>query len=96
MKTRFRPFPPVFCQFGAPMGRQSANLAINYEDDTAADLAVAGPAYEYDAGGAYWGLSANEGPVWAVWRKGKAHEGVLYIRARGRNHAKSLALDAPE
>ncbi len=90
--TRFRPFPPVSCQYGAPMGRMSANLGLDPDVDTPADLAVAGPAGEYDAGGAYWGYSPSEGPVWAVWRKGKAAEGVAYIRARSREGAKRKAL----
>ena len=92
MKTRFRPFPPVNCSYGAPMGRQSANIGISFDTDTKAGLAVAGPAHEYDAGGAYWGASRHEGPVWAVWRKGRSQEGVIYIRAHSRDHAKSLAL----
>jgi hypothetical protein len=95
MTTRFRPFPPVNSAYGAPMGRRSAQIDINFENDSASSLAIAGPAYEYDAGGAYWGLSYNEGPVWAVWRKGKGSEGVVYIRALNRAHAKSKALCAP-
>lgn len=82
--TRFRPFPPVSSTYGAPMGRMSANLQLDPEFDKPEDLAVAGPAGEYDAGGAYWGCSPSEGPVWAVWRKGKGSEGVIYTRARSR------------
>lgn len=49
---RFRPFPPVSARYGAPMGRVSAVL----DPDTPPEsLAVAGPAGEYDSGGAYWG-----------------------------------------
>lgn len=90
--ARFRPFPPVSCQYGAPMGRMSANLCLAPDTDTPDSLAVAGPAGEYDAGGAYWGYSPSEGPVWAVWRKGKASEGVAYTRAKSREGAKRKAL----
>jgi hypothetical protein len=88
--TRFRPFPPVSCRYGAPLGRVSAQP----DPDTPLDqLAVAGPAGEYDAGGAYWGLGGSEGPVWAVWVKGRGHDGVAYVRARGRESAKRAALE---
>jgi hypothetical protein len=92
MTARFKPFPPVLSRYGAPMGRASANLALDSEFDTPESLAVAGPAGEYDAGGAYWGLGGSEGPVYAVWRKGKGAEGVVYVRARGRESAKLVAL----
>lgn len=92
MTGRFRPFPPVSCRYGAPMGRMSANLQLDPEFDTLDSLAVAGPAGEYDAGGAYWGTSRSEGLVWAVWRKGKAREGVAYVRAKSRDGAKRAAL----
>lgn len=88
--ARFRPFPKVDARYGAPMGRPS----IQFGDDVKPlDLAIAGPAYEYDVGGAYWGLPApGEGPVWAVWRKGHGHEGVCYVRAHGRLSARARAL----
>lgn len=92
MPERFKPFPPVGDRYGAPLGRPSANLALDPEHDTPASLAVAGPAGEYDAGGAYWGMGDPDGPVWAVWRKGKAHEGVVYVRATSREGAKRAAL----
>ena len=82
--TRFRPFPPVNSQYGAPMGRM--NTRNDFEGAT--DLCVAGPAGEYDCGGAYWGYSSTEGPVWAVWERGNAAEGVAYVRAHGRESAK--------
>jgi hypothetical protein len=94
-KVRFTPWPKVSTACGAQMGRASANLGINYERDTKAGLAVAGPAGEYDAGGAYWGCGGSEGPVWAVWRRGRGREGVHYIRAHSADHARSLALCAP-
>jgi hypothetical protein len=92
MPDRFRPFPPASCRYGAPLGRMSANLGLDPDSDTPDSLAVAGPAGEYDAGGAYWGTSSTEGPVWAVWRKGKASEGVMYVRAKSREGAKRAAL----
>lgn len=89
MTTRFRPFPPVSCQYGAPMGRAScADLGTDKPDE----LAVAGPAGEYDAGGAYWGRGGVEGPVWAVWRRGHGREGVMYVRAQGPLSARVKAL----
>lgn len=90
MTDRFRPFPPVSCTYGAPMGRASAML----DAETPDALAVAGPAGEYDAGGAYWGHSPSEGPVWAVWVKGAARDGVAYVRAKSRDAAKRVALEA--
>lgn len=92
MKQRFKPFPSVSGRYGAPMGRASANLGLDPEFDSLDSLAVAGPVGDYDAGGAYWGYSPSEGPVWAVWRKGKGHEGVAYVRAKGRESAKRAAL----
>lgn len=92
MSQRFKPFPPVSCQHGAPMGRMSANIALDPEFDKPESLGVAGPAGEYDAGGVYWGYSPLEGPVWAIWRKGASHEGVVYVRAHGRESAKRVAL----
>ena len=89
---RFNPFPKVNGSRGAPMGRMSANLGLDPENDRPEALGVAGPAYEYDSGGAYWGLPAGDGPVWAVWRKGKGREGVEYVRARSREEAKRVAL----
>lgn len=89
--TRFSPFPKRNCAYGAPMGRISARLD---PDEPIANLAVAGPAGEYDAGGAYWGYGGCEGPVWAVWVKGRGREGVAYVRARSRDGAKRAALEA--
>ena len=73
MAERFRPFPRLSCQYGAPMGRVSAVLDPS---TPLAELAAAGPAGEYDCGGAYWGLGSSEGPVWAVWRKRHGRDGV--------------------
>jgi len=85
--SRFTPWPKLNCGFGAPMGRHGAQI----DPDTPLDrLAVAGPAGEYDAGGAYWG-TGGEGPVWAVWVKGRGRDGVAYVRAATRNAAKIAA-----
>ncbi len=89
-QTRFTPFPPVSCAYGAPMGRPSADLPEGTPHDR---LAVAGPAGEYDSGGAYWGRAApHDGPVWAVWIKGRGRDGVAYVRAKGRRGAKRAAV----
>lgn len=92
--ARFQPFPPLACGFGAPMGRKSARLWVDPENCTLSELCVAGPAGEYDAGGAYWGYSPTEGPVWAVWVRGNGHDGVAYVRAKSRDGAKRAALAA--
>lgn len=84
---RFKPFPPVPCGYGAPMGRSNGRADLT--DDT--DLCVAGPAGEYDAGGAYWGYSPSEGPIWAVWERGRGHDGVVYVRTHNRDDAKLKA-----
>jgi hypothetical protein len=93
MATRFNPFPPASGTYGAPMGRVSAQLDIDPENCAPADLCVAGPAGEYDAGGAYWGLGGDIGPVWAVWVRGRGREGVAYVRAKSRDGAKRAAID---
>lgn len=90
MTRRFRPFPTRDCRYGAPMGRASAALDPDLEPH---QLAVAGPAGEYDAGGAYWGYSPSEGPVWAVWHKGHGADGVAYVRAHSRDGARRAALE---
>lgn len=85
--TRFNPFPPRGCRYGAPMGR--SNTRKDFVD--AGDICAAGPAGEYDSGGAYWGHSPSEGPVWAVWERGCGHEGVMYVRAKSREDAERKA-----
>lgn len=94
MTKRFTPWPKVSGMYGAPMGRISRNPGFG--DVT--KLAASGPAGEYDAGGAYWGLGAGSGPdaggVWAVWEKGRGLEGVVYVRALSRDRAIRKALDA--
>jgi hypothetical protein len=89
MGARFNPFPKVSTRYGAPMGRVSAALDPDLSPDA---LCVAGPAGEYDSGGAYWGHGGADGPVYAVWQRGKGREGVAYVRARSRDAAKREAL----
>jgi hypothetical protein len=89
--ARFKPFPETSGRYGAPMGRVSAQL--DTEGLGPDDLAVAGPAWVYDAGGAYWGLGGREGPVWAVWIKGRSAEGVSYVRAHSRYGARITELN---
>ena len=95
MSARFTPWPAVGGAYGAPMGGAygapmggaygaptgRCGRQLGLEGVTADDLAVSGPAGEYDAGGAYWGYSPSEGPVYAVWIKGKGRDGVAYVRA---------------
>ena len=88
--ARFRPFPPIGSKYGAPMGRPSAP----FDPDTPRDrICVAGPAGYYDAGGAYWGVCRTDGPVWAVWERGKGREGVTYVRAKSREGAIRAAIE---
>lgn len=87
---RFNPFPKLNSSRGAPMGRCSDT--IGDETTPIESLCVAGPAGEYDSGGAYWGYGGRSGPVWAVWVRGKGPDGVAYVRANSRDNAKFLAL----
>lgn len=91
--TQRSPFPPVSARYGAPMGRFSRNLHLDRHLDPPTSIAISGPQGEYDAGGAYWGISHSEGPVWAIWRKNKIREGVAYVRARSRADALAAAYD---
>jgi hypothetical protein len=86
---RFTPWPKAGSRYGAPMGRISTPLDPDLPPER---LACAGPVGEYDPGGAYWGISYQDGPVWAVWERGKGREGVCYVRARSRAHAIREAL----
>lgn len=80
---RFNPFPEVSCKYGAPLGR----ISTAHEFDADANLCASKPQGEYDSGGAYWGTSQEEGPVYAVWERGKGREGVAYVRARSPEQA---------
>ena len=44
----------------------------------------------YDKGGAYWGSSPSEGPVWAVHTK--QGDFCQYVRARSEAQAKAIVL----
>ena len=90
MTKRFNPFPKANCQYGSPMGRQGLKT-LDCTDPS--KLCVSLPQGEYDSGGAYWGLGMSHGPVYAVWVRGKGHDGVCYVRAR--NKAKAIALSNP-
>jgi hypothetical protein len=91
--SRFNPFPRVSSAYGAPMGRVSTRLWIDPENVSLGELCVAGPAGEYDSGGAYWGVGGREGPVWAVWVRGNGRDGVCYVRAHSRDQAKRKAIE---
>jgi hypothetical protein len=86
--VEFNPFPKVSGKYGAPLGRASTR----HDFTNAADLCVSAGQGEYDYGGTYWGLGGKEGPVYAVWERGKGKEGVLYIRAQSREEAFQKAM----
>ena len=90
MNERFRAFPAVSGRYGAPMGRASSPLDCTLSP---AELCAAGPAHEYDSGGAYWGTGGTDGPVWAVWHRGHGHDGVAYVRAHSAKAAKAKAVE---
>jgi hypothetical protein len=88
MIIMFTPFPKLSARYGAPMGRCDTR---NQEFELDADL-CARAAYEYDSGGAYWGLPyKGSGPVWGVWQRGKGQDGVMYIRAASKGAAFKIA-----
>jgi hypothetical protein len=87
-KRRFNPFPKLNTSYGAPMGRVDTHAQPFPQGEA---LCVSRPQCEYDSGGAYWGFSNGEGPVWAVWIRGKGREGVKYVRAFSSEEAKRKA-----
>ena len=87
---RFNPFPKLSCKYGAPMGRKGYKLD---PDTPPTSCCTSKPQGEYDYGGAYWGYGGNEGPVWAVWVRGKGNEGVAYVRAKSKGQAILNALE---
>lgn len=88
---RFNPFPQVSGKYGAPMGRRDTAPQPFPAD---MPLCVSHPQGEYDSGGAYWGLGGSEGPVYAVWPRGRGKtEGVRYVRARGKAEAMKKATE---
>jgi hypothetical protein len=97
-RPRFTPFPKVSGRFGAPMGRMDTRTDFDWgcrkegQATRRARLCVSGPQWEYDVGGAYWGLSDTGGPVYAVWERGKGHLGVAYVRAWSKHGAISKLL----
>ena len=93
MTPKFNPFPPLSCRYGAPMGRVSDTLDIDPDTCNPDDLCASGPQGEYDCGGAYWGSGYKDGPVYAVWVKGRGRDGVAYVRARSRDAAKRAVLE---
>lgn len=84
-QERFNPFPQLDTSRGAPLGRHSSIIDLVDIDQ----LCTSHPQGEYDSGGAYWGYGGKEGPVYAVWVRGKGRNGVAYIRARSASHAKA-------
>ena len=85
---RFNPFPKVSGRYGAPLGR----VSTRHDFTDAGDLCVSAGQGEYDSGGAYWGLGGKEGPVYAVWERGKEQDGVLYVRAQSPEDAFQKAM----
>ena len=71
------------------MGRRSTPID---PDTPESQLCVSGSQGEYDCGGAYWGTSAKEGPVFAVWRRRHGRDGVSYVRAKSKAGAIRAAL----
>ena len=73
------------------MGRRSIKIDPNHPPNK---LAVNGPVFDaYDQGGAYWGMAIHDiKPLYAVWVRGEAREGVAYVRANTREEAKMEVL----
>ena len=90
--NRFTPFPKVSSTYGAPMGRRSAHN-MPWTAETKLCAKHQGGGQGYDSGGAYWGDGAGDGPVWAVWERGKGREGVVYVRAWSARNAIAAALE---
>lgn len=88
--ARFDPFHAVNCRYGAPMGRRSTG-----SPDRRKRLCVraAGGDGYYDKGGAYWGSSPSEGPVFAVWNAGEGKTTCTYVRAQTKKAAIDKALE---
>jgi hypothetical protein len=83
MKKQFNPFPDVFSNRGAPMGRHGDNPA-NFVGVKRLHARRQGGGDGYDKGGAYWGTPSNVWGVWA-WINGKVI--CTYIRADSRQSA---------
>lgn len=87
MASHKNPTPPVFDDYGAPMGRKSKDLSII--DESSADdppftlRRIKIDSGGYDRGGAYWGLGQ---PLY--WWDFNGHSG--FFRAANRKAAKNL------
>ena len=80
---QFDPFPPVNCQYGAPMGRHGDNPA-SLQDCKRLHARRQGGGQGYDRGGAYWGTPSN---VWGVWAHMDGETVCTYVRASSRADA---------
>lgn len=80
---QFDPFPPVNCQYGAPMGRHGDNPA-NLIGVKRLHARRQGGGQGYDRGGAYWGAPSN---VWGVWAWIDGAAVCTYVRASSRADA---------
>lgn len=86
------PYPPVNCQYGAPMGRNAWDE--HREEPIKFHLArVPGRSYgDYDPGGAYWG-DLWRSPLFQAYGFTPSGEPQrLFVRARNRNEAKEAVL----
>lgn len=91
--SRFNPFYSVPCKYGAPMGRRSDwSNASHWDATTKLCAKHQGGTGDYDSGGAYWGISREDGPVWAVWERGQGDNAVVYVRAHSREEAINIAI----
>lgn len=86
----YDPFYSVSCKYGAPMGRRSDRH--QWDNKTRLCARHQGGDGCYDKGGAYWGASNTEGPVWAVWEFGRGADCTVYVRAFNRDQAIKKAL----
>lgn len=80
---QFKPFAPVSCRYGAPMGRCGDNPA-NLIGVKRLHARHQGGGDGYDRGGAYWGSPAN---VWGVWAWLDGEVVCTYVRAWSRDAA---------
>ena len=80
---QFNPFPDVYSQYGAPMGRRGDNPSalVGVKKLHARRQGGGGG---YDKGGAYWGTPSN---VWGVWAWIDGEPVCCYVRANSRSAA---------
>ena len=90
--SRFNPFAPVSCKFGAPMGRHGDD-AGSYDGVSRLYARHCGGDGYYDRGGAYWG----HWDIFAVWTRGGSW--CTYVTAPNRelaiSYVEDLAADLP-